>query len=175
MSATCPDCEYARLERAGIHMTHGGLSADAADALAQGERCATHRSQEKILDAVEGSTEYRPTSGLKIAVVRWEKFAKQKGEFVGGERTLAGPYRFGFDGSREVVLELYRKWLWAEIQGRSMVVGKLNSLLAQARTKEGLVLVCVEPELGEVIARALRWLESTEANKGNEGRKDSAA
>lgn len=165
MSATCPDCEYARLERAGIHMTHGGLTTETADALAKGERCAAHRSQE----SGAGSQE------LRITVRRWEKFGENAGEFVGGRRTLAGPYRFGFDGSREVVIEKYRRWLHAEVQARGPVFGKLRDLLPQARSAAGLVLVCVEPELGEVIARALRWLDSTEANKGNEGRKDSAA
>lgn len=176
MSATCPDCEYARAERAGMLMSEG-IEMHRADSLAEGERCAAHRSQEsgvrsrgKISDAVE-----RVPAGIKITVRRWEKFGENAGEFVGGRRTLAGPYRFGFDGSREVVVEKYRRWLHAEVQARGPVFGKLRDLLPQARSAAGLVLVCVEPELGEVIARALRWLDSTEANKGNEGRKDSAA
>ena len=168
MTMTCPDCEYARLERAAIHEFEGKASRLMADKLAEVERCAAHRSQE----SGDGSQE------LRITVRRWEKFGENAGEFVGGRRTLAGPYRFGFDGSREVVIEKYRRWLHAEVQARGPVFGKLRDLLPQARSAAGLVLVCVEPELGEVIARALRWMagqESGDRSQESGERKDSAA
>lgn len=172
MMTTCPDCRYAQQERAGIHMTHAGLSVEAADALAAGERCGKCRTDH---GATEAKQQLRPTNELNITVRRWEKFGANAGEFVGGQRTLAGPFRFGFDGSREVVIGKYRKWLHEEIKARGQVWGKLRDLLPVARSGPGLVLVCMEPEFGEVIARALRWMDSTEGNKENEARKDSAA
>jgi hypothetical protein len=168
MTTTCPDCDYARLERAAIHEFDGKATRAEADRLAASERCGKHKSQE----SGAGSQE------MRITVRRWEKFGENAGEFVGGRRTLAGPYRFGFDGSREVVIEKYRRWLHAEIQARGPVFGKLRDLLPQARSAAGLVLVCVEPDLGEVIARALRWLEGQESGVRNQEsgqRKDSAA
>lgn len=128
-----------------------GVPLAEADRRSEGERCGAHRGGEAASVTHEG--------GLKIQVRRWEKFRDNAGEFVGGKRTLAGPYRFGFDGTREVVIGKYRQWLHGEIKARGTVFGKLRDLLPLARTGEGLVLVCVEPEIGEVIARALQWME----------------
>lgn len=158
MKQPCPECGYVREERAAIHEFEGGASRAQAEEMAKGEmccQCGTGNAERGIQHPA-----------LRIEVVGWEKDRPQKGEYVGGGRTLAGPYRFGFDGSREVVVRLYREWLWAEIKGGTMVVGKLRSLLAQARTKEGLVLVCLEPEIGAVLKGALEWLAAAEGRAG---------
>lgn len=162
MMRDCQDCRYLMEERAAIHEFDGKASRADAERMAQGERCTRHQAIEKSTGA----------EALKIMVKRWEKFGDNAGEFVGGKRTLAGPFRFGFDGSRDVVIDKYRRWLHEEIQAKGMVFGKLRDLLPIARTGAGLVLVCVDPEIGEVIARALKWMSK---NEGGEARKDAAA
>ncbi len=150
---SCQECAYLRAERAGIHMTHAGLNQTQADTLAAGERCAEHRAPEvePVAATVPGD--------LKIAVVLWQKGVTQPGEYVGYPRTLEGPYRVGFDGSREVVAQKYRKWLFGEVKAKGKVFRKLEELLPVARTPEGLTLVCIEPAFGDVIASCLRWME----------------
>jgi hypothetical protein len=154
----CPECKYLREERAAIHEFDGKASRTEAERMASMERCKAHSGTEPV-DKLEG---------LKIKVVMWEKNANQPGEYVGWPRTLAGPFRMGFDGSREVVIEKYRRWLFDEVKAKKKAFRKLEELLPAAR-REGVTLVCMEPDFGEVIARALQWMDSTE------GRKDSAA
>lgn len=150
MGEDCHDCEYARQERAGIHMTHAGLNQTQADALAAGERCAEHQPM--------------APGELRITVIPHERLAKQVGEFVGWPRTLAGPYRMGFDGTRDEVLKKYKVWLFGEVKAKGQAFRKLGELMPQARRAEGLTLVCLEPGIGEIIASCLRWME----RQGNE-------
>lgn len=153
------ECEYAQRERAGIHMTHAGLDQVDADRSAAVERCAAHRVAEVVaVAAVEATPEE-----LKIQVVMWQKGASQPGEFIGYPRTLEGPYRMGFDGSREVVIGKYRQWLFGEVKAKGRAFRKLEELLPAARRTEGLTLVCMEPGFGEVIANCLRWMDRKEA------------
>lgn len=155
----CTDCEYVRQERAGIHMTHAGLSQAEADALAAGERCTEHKTVD------HGSTESRPT-GLKIEVLRYDPHRKQDGEYIGFPRTLAGEFRFGFDGTREEVIAKYRAWLFGEVKAKGRAYHKLTELLGTARGGAGLVLVCLEPEFGEVIRRCMEWMNREELKHG---------
>jgi len=166
MGEYCHDCEYAQMERAGIHMTHAGMDQAKADALAAGERCAAHTSTSPWHSPAEGRP---PASGegaeLKIIVIQHERLAKQEGEYVGWPRTLAGPFRMGFDGTRDEVLRKYKVWLFGEVKAKGQAFRKLGELMPQARRAEGLTLVCLEPAIGEIIASCLRWM----AGKGNEG------
>jgi hypothetical protein len=104
--------------------------------------------------------------GMKIEVVKWEKHCPQAGEYVGAPRTLAGPFRFGFDGSRDVVVFKYRDWLRGEVEAGGPVREKLRDLLRQARTKEGLRLVCLNVEIGEEIKRVLEGMNLTTDEHG---------
>lgn len=84
-----------------------------------------------------------------------------EGEYVGQGRTLAGPYLFGFDGGRDEVLGKYRRWLFAQVKAKDKAFHKLTELLELAKGPGGLVLVCLQVEIGEVIKGCLEWL-----NKG---------
>lgn len=140
-------------------MTHAGLSQTEADALAATERCAAHQRVD------QGSTEYRPT-GLKVEVLRYDPHRKQEGEYIGYPRTLAGEFRFGFDGTREEVIGKYRSWLFGEVKRKGRAYHKLTELLGTARGGAGLALVCVEPEFGEVIRRCLEWMNQEDLKHG---------
>jgi hypothetical protein len=156
MSATCPECRYLQEERAAIHEFDGKASRWEAERLAKGERCEAHR------ELGVG----RSQMGMKIEVVKWEKHCPQAGEYVGAPRTLAGPFRFGFDGSMEVVLFKYRDWLGGQVREGGPVREKLRDLLRQARTKEGLRLVCLNVEIGEEIKRVLEEMNLTTDEHG---------
>lgn len=130
-----------------------GVPLAEADARAAGQRCAEHRVEELKGEGMKG---------LKIEVTRWERHVTQAGEYLGYPRTLAGPYRMGFDGTREEVVSKYKSWLWDGVKSRKAEYRKLTELLAVARGAEGLRLVCVEPEFGEVIRRCLEWMEKQE-------------
>lgn len=145
----CADCDYARQERAGIHMTHGGLSQTEADALTSMECCPAHRD-----------------GGIKVEVVQYDPHRKQDGEYIGYPRTLAGEFRFGFDGTREEVIAKYRAWLFGEVKKKGRAYHKLVELLGTAKGGAGLVLVCMEPEIGEVIRRCLEWLNTEDLKHG---------
>lgn len=152
-----------------------GVALAEADARAAGERCPVHRGNDQGSTEAAATQANRRTGTLIITVRRWEPRGLNIGEYVGAPRTLAGPFRMGFDGTREQVLWKYRDWLHGQVASGGPVAEKLRSLLPQARCGAGLVLTCVVPEIGEVIAGVLRWMDSTEGNKGNEVRKDSAA
>jgi hypothetical protein len=79
-----------------------------------------------------------------------------------GKSALANPYRIGVDGDRAQVIEKYRHWLWAQLQGDvgNPVNMELKRLLAVAR-KGSLALVCCCKPLpchGDVIRNCLEWL-----------------
>lgn len=138
-----------------------GMKLAEADRLAAGERCGACREPQRREGAEQSgmnlSASQRLSGELNITVKRWEKHGDNAGEFVGWPRTLAGPYRFGFDGTREEVIEKYRQWLWAELRAGGAAARKLRELLAVARGG-GLVLVCMEPEFGQVLVKALGWM-----------------
>lgn len=144
MNEPCDECRYAREERAGIHMVQGGLNQAQADELAKGELCAKHRGP-------------RP---LTITVIKYDRTNETTGEYVGWPRTLAGPFRMGFNGSREEVVEKYRRWLFAEVKAKTRAYHKLTEIAQVARTEAGLTLNCMEPDIGEVIKRCLEWMET---------------
>jgi len=78
---------------------------------------------------------------------------------------LANQYAIGFDGDRDQIIELYRRWLWYQINiGEHNPNGALKELLAMARlVKAGnpVILTCYCKPLachGDVIKRAVDWL-----------------
>lgn len=80
---------------------------------------------------------------------------------------LANLYAVGFDGDRAQVIELYRRWLWHQINiGEQNPNGALKKLLAIARlvkTGQPVILTCwckTLPCHGDVIIRAIDWLIS---------------
>ena len=85
--------------------------------------------------------------------------------YVGGPSPLGNPYALGRDGSREQVIDRYRRWLWAQLQAPgSAQERELRRLLAQARSGE-LELLCWCAPLpchAEVVRSALLWLAGEE-------------
>lgn len=138
----CGECEYLRLERAGMEM-EAGLSVPEADAAAAGERCAEHRA---------GS------AGIKVTVVAYVSGSEKLGEYIGWPRTLAGPFRYGTDGTHDEVQKKYRRWLFDQVQSKGAAHRKLLELLDKARTREGLILNCTEVEVGNTIKKCLEWM-----------------
>lgn len=64
---------------------------------------------------------------MTISVVnrRWER----GGEYIGRPSPLGNPFRIGVDGSRDVVIDLYARWLDQKIQEQdSAICGELERL-----------------------------------------------
>ena len=83
------------------------------------------------------------------------------GEYIGRPSVLGNPFRIGSDGSREEVIEKYRRWLWGEIKKKSEVYDELVRLLELEENTFELTLICHCKPLachGDVIVRALNWL-----------------
>ena len=85
--------------------------------------------------------------------------------YVGRPSPLGNPYALGRDGSREQLIDRYRRWLWAQLQAPgSAQERELRRLLAQARSGE-LELLCWCAPLpchAEVVRSALLWLAGEE-------------
>jgi hypothetical protein len=78
---------------------------------------------------------------------------------------LANQYVIGFDGDRDRVIELYRRWLWYQVNiGEHNPNGALKELLTIARlvkTGKPVILTCYCAPLachGDVIRNAILWL-----------------
>jgi hypothetical protein len=78
---------------------------------------------------------------------------------------LANQYAIGFDGERDQVIELYRRWLWYQVNiGEHNPNGAFKELLSIARlVKSGnpVTLTCYcKPEKchGDVIVSCINWL-----------------
>jgi hypothetical protein len=88
-------------------------------------------------------------------------FAGKRTEYVGRFKGVLGnPFLVGRDGSRDEVVVKYRRWLWKEMQVRSLVWEKLCEL---ARVQEELVLLCHCAPLrchAEVVRDAVQWLRT---------------
>ena len=85
--------------------------------------------------------------------------------YVGRPSPLGNPYALGRDGSREQLIDRYRRWLWAQLQAPgSAQERELRRLLAQARSGE-LELLCWCAPLpchAVVVRSALLWLAGEE-------------
>lgn len=77
---------------------------------------------------------------------------------------LANPFVIGKDGTRDEVVEKYRKWLNAKCrENDAEIMAELKRI--QKLDRKALRLVCwCAPEAchGDVILRALNWLDSLE-------------
>src|SRR5262249_34473425 len=78
-----------------------------------------------------------------------------------GQPFVGNPYRIGRDGTRQQVIELYRKWLWSK-RNDPTIMQWLRSLTSQS------ILFChchPQPCHCDVIARASVWARSQPAPK----------
>jgi len=89
--------------------------------------------------------------------------------YVGRPPVLGNPFALGRNGSREQVIQLYRAWLWRQLQQPLSPQRKaLEALLQQAATGP-LELVCWCAPLAchaEVIRSAIHWLREQERSGG---------
>lgn len=85
-----------------------------------------------------------------------------RGTFIGRPSVLGNPFRLGYDGNREQVLEKYKQYLWNEIKGKTQVYEELLKLAATAR-KSDLFLECFcfpRSCHGMIIRDAINWINS---------------
>ena len=73
---------------------------------------------------------------------------------------LGNPFQIGQDGSREEVIEKYRRWLWARMKEKGVVYDEIMRLAKRYAEGSRIVLGCwCYPQSchGEVVARAIRY------------------
>jgi hypothetical protein len=91
-----------------------------------------------------------------------QRFAGKRTEYVGRfQGVLGNPFRSGRDGTRDEAIAKYRRWLWNEINARTVVWDKLCVL---ALAQEELVLLCHCAPLrchAEVVRSAVQWIRKT--------------
>ena len=70
---------------------------------------------------------------------------------------LANPFKIGRDGTREEVIQKYRRWLWEQIKaGNAEVIAELKRI---GLSKADVVCWCAPlPCHGEVVLKAARWV-----------------
>lgn len=86
-----------------------------------------------------------------------ERF-KQVGVYVGRPGVFGNPFRIGVHGDRDQVIELYRKWLWAE---RKRAARHVWAALAELRGDELLGCWCRGQRChAEVLASAWGWQQA---------------
>lgn len=82
---------------------------------------------------------------------------------------LANPYYINADGTREEVVEKYRRWLWEQVQNNTEAKEELSELLKNIQFRQEvneeplrLACWCKENEKchGDVIISRLNWMES---------------
>ncbi|MCT7957273.1 DUF4326 domain-containing protein [Laspinema palackyanum] len=82
------------------------------------------------------------------------------------QSALANPFHIGKDGNREMVVEKYRHWLWAQIKAglrgeSNAAFAELIMLAKRTMRGEALELACYCAPLachGDVIVKAIHWL-----------------
>lgn len=82
------------------------------------------------------------------------------GQYVGRPSILGNPFVIGRDGTREEVVEKYRRWLWGQTQRRGKVYQKLLELKEKAIV-EDLNLICwcaPKPCHADILKGASEWL-----------------
>jgi len=85
--------------------------------------------------------------------------ARATREFRGS--VLGNPFRIGRDGTREEVIEKYRRWLKEEIKKEGLVYQELVKLVNLYRENPNIRLACwCKPQgcHGDVIVKAVIWL-----------------
>jgi hypothetical protein len=90
------------------------------------------------------------------------------GIYIGRPSLLGNPFRIGEDGTRDEVIQLYRAWLWSQINLRGKVYRELERLASIARQGD-LTLICWCKDRdrdvschGDLVKRAIEWLNSEE-------------
>ncbi len=87
-------------------------------------------------------------------------------QFVVARPTVLGnPYVIGRDGSREVVIEKYRRWLFRKIESKDAAVMKKLDAIREAAGQGDVMLLChCSPAAchADVIKRAVEWMMSCE-------------
>lgn len=74
---------------------------------------------------------------------------------------LQNKFALGRDGTREEVIEKYRRWLWAEVQKRGEVWQELVRIAQKVKAGETVQLVCWCKPLkchGDVVKRCVEWM-----------------
>lgn len=84
---------------------------------------------------------------------------------------LANPYYINKDGTREEVVEKYRRWLWEQVQSNTEAREELIEILKNIKFKQELnsfpvklACWCKENEKchGDVVINCLNWMNSQE-------------
>lgn len=90
--------------------------------------------------------------------------------------SLANPYYINRDGTREEVVEKYRRWLWEQVQSNTEAKEELNGLLKNAKSRQEpdrhplkLACWCKEDEKchGDVVISCLNWMNDYDKRKEN--------
>ena len=75
---------------------------------------------------------------------------------------LANPFPISFDCNREQSIQLYRRWLWNQIQAdNDVVVANLFHLCNRIKEGQETILTCwchPKPCHGDVIIRCVHWM-----------------
>lgn len=89
-------------------------------------------------------------------------FSEQVGVYIGragkGKKSvLANRFRIGTDGTREEVIEKYRKWLWIELKnGNEEIKAELRMIY---KGNKNVICFCAPLSChGDVVIRAAKWL-----------------
>lgn len=98
-----------------------------------------------------------------VSVVSVRSFGWLGVEYVGRGRgsVLGNPFVLGRDGDRAQVVQLYRSWLWSEVQRSEGVVWCELVRLAQLAQSGSIVIGCWCSPLpchGDVVRSCVLWL-----------------
>jgi len=96
-----------------------------------------------------------------IKVVNVKNYKEGLGEYIGRPSILGNPFVIGKDGSRDEVIEKYRRWLWDEFKRGGKVRDELERLCKKVKDGNELVLMCWCWPLrchGDVIKRCIDWM-----------------
>jgi hypothetical protein len=94
-------------------------------------------------------------SSSKVYIGRKTKTYKLPGS------VLHNKFVIGKDGTREEVIEKYRKWLWIEVQKHGEVFDELVRIASKVKNGETVQLVCWCKPLschGDVVKRCVEWM-----------------
>ncbi|UFP93617.1 DUF4326 domain-containing protein [Gloeobacter morelensis] len=97
-----------------------------------------------------------------------KRYDNRPGEYIGRPSVLGNPFVLGEHGSRDEVVEKYRRWLWEQIKEEGAVYRELLRLKAAAQKRELLLVCwCKRPNKevachGDIIKQAIEWLDRWE-------------
>lgn len=88
---------------------------------------------------------------------------------------LANPFRIGFDGARDEVIERYRGWLNREVRAKNPAILTELARIADLARREPVTLVChCAPQRchAEVVRDAVRWYDRTRGRANGQAQND---